>query len=892
MATDTPTPEVEVAPEKPGRRRRRRLWLFLVALPILAVAFLVLLLVLLPHIITGERLRGELVSALTERLGVPVELGPLEYSLFSGLELGPIRVGAPEGYTRDLFTADRLAVRYDLSGLASRRLVVEEVTLAEPVLVLEKKDGRTNLEVILAHLAPGTPEAPADPPPADGPPSGPRGGPLSPITVVLKGLTIGPLTVHLVGEGPQVSAGQVRLTAQGEVGPERLKLEADLSVLAPANKANVIAQVPSPEGRTELELHFTEGLHLQLSGATHDGLALEKAEFDLGAAARLLRGQVAQVALPTETLTMKSRLLVAPPEDRAHLSALSAELGGQPILDGTVLVEGLTAVLIGQMGELPARALAAQIGLREKRTVEAAVLELHTLSLPLDVLAPYARAFVPGLAVGGRIGVEELRVEGRIAAWLAGAPTVFSGAVKFEEVNLVYPAQSLKVGRLNGELLAARVDGPQPYTVGGRLALSGLVQGPNQVGNLILSPRLALTRMAYPPPEGSEVGLVATASGIVVPGTTVAQVDLQTSVKGSSLLTPGRTEAEPLSTTVELQVAGVRVAQEKGALEVPRVDLGLEVQLDRLLEPTEAPITGRLHLRLPHYRDPAGNVVTGARMSGPLSLSDPRRPYFDVQADLQLEVAQIQTPAAQVEGLKLRLVPKAQQIGAQNLSRFFGGQPPPAKLPARAKLDWVMSAAKVTAGQGADRLQTTPRLDGQLEVDLLGAEAELKKFNLSMDDWLVASLTAKVDDLYDPSPDLIATTIVEKLDLAGALAHAPQSALATAPDLTGQGQVTGRLLVRGRVPRAYAGFDLEKPPLYGKLSLALKDVGLASASLGHSLQRLNGTVAGLLEPRAVAFDAALDAGPFSPPAAASLGSKVTGPASRPTWVWRTACCEG
>ena len=64
-------------------------------------------------------------------------------------------------------------------------------------------------------------------------------------------------------------------------------------------------------------------------------------------------------------------------------------------------------------------------------------------------------------------------------------------------------------------MLAARVDGPQPYTVGGRLALSGLVQGPNQVGNLILSPRLALTRMAYPPPEGSEVGLVATASGIV-----------------------------------------------------------------------------------------------------------------------------------------------------------------------------------------------------------------------------------------------------------------------------------------------------------------------------------------------------------------------------------------
>lgn len=862
MATVAPAPEAEVAPKKPGRRRRRRLWLFILALPLVAVLLLVLLLVLLPRIITGERLRGELVSALTERLGVPIELGTLEYSLFSGLELGPIRVGPPPGYTRDFFTAERLAIHYDLSGLPSRRVVVQELTLDQPVLVLETKEGRRNLDAILARLGDGASAAPAEPSPTE-PATPARGGPLSPITVVLEGLRIGPLTAHLVGEGPEVQAGQLLLTAQGEVGPERLQLAADLSLLAPTASANVVAKVPGPQGATEVELDFTERLQLQLAGATHDGLALEKVELSLEAALGLLRGRVAEVVLPPEKLTLQSRFVVAPAEDQAQLEGLQAELGGQPILAADGVVKGLTAVLIGQLGELPARALAAQIGLKEKRTVEDAALRLQTLSLPLDVLAPYARAFVPGLTVGGRIGVEALRVEGRIAALLAGTPPVFEGAVKFQQVHLNHPSESLKVSQLHGELLAARVEAPEPYTFGGRLELSGLVQGTNQVRSLTLMPKLALSRLAYPPPEGSEVGLAATALGIVVPGTTVAQVDLQSSVKGSSLVTPGRSEPEPIQTSVELQVAGVRVTQEKGALEVPRLELGLKAELDRLLEPTEAPIEGRLQLRLPSYRDPTGNVVTGARLSGPVALSDPRRPYFDVQADLQLEVAGIQTPAAQVEGLRLRLIPKAQRIGAQALARFFGGQPPPAKLPARANLDWVFSAERVTAGQGDDRLEARPRSEGQLAVDLLGAKAELKKFNLSLDDWLVASLTAKVDDLYDPSPDLIATTVVDRLDLAGALAHAPRSALVSAPDLTGQGQLTGRLLVRGRVPRAYAGFDLEKPPLYGRLSLAFKDVGLASATLGHQLERLTGTVEGLLEPRQVAFDAALDAGPFS-----------------------------
>lgn len=858
MATPAPMEPSAPAPADPGPPRRRRRWLWLLVLPVAALLLFVVFLLLLPRMITGERVRDELVSALTARLGVPVEIGAIEYGLHFGVVAGPIRVGPPPGYTRDLLRAERLALRYDLSGLAQKEVVVEEVTLDQVVVVLEKKDGRSGLDVVLAKLAEGGDEAPT----AKAEPSGAPTGPLSPLTVVLKAVRLGPVAVELVGEGPNLKAHAATLTASGKLTPERLAFTAALDFDAAQPGPNVEVEVPGPDGGTQVALRFSEHLALAVDGKTSLGLALERVALDLSARAELTRGQVGKIVLPVGQVSLGTQLLVEPAQDRLRLAPLSAKFGEAPILEGHVAVDGLAALLRGQLGALPAKALADQLGVVERQTTERVELVVDTLAAPLSALAPYASAFVPGLSVGGRVAVEGLRIEGPVADFLAGSPPVLEGAIRFEGVAVTDRASGLSLARLDGALHLARGEGPEPYTLGGRLELGPLVAGSSRVGAATVVPSLALTRLAYPLPERSRVGLGLDATRLEVPGTTIQAVKLEAQVAGPSLLTPGRNEAEPISTRVQLGVEQIAVAQPNGALTLPKVDLVLEASLDRLVEPAEQPVKAQLSVSVPRYQDPAGNLIEGVKLKGPLTLGDPRRAYFDVQGSLQLLVASINTPSAIVRGLNLTLEPNVRRIGAQPLSTFFGGQPPPAKLPAVATLGLQLVAEEVVSGQGDDRISTRPELKAKLNVDLLGARAKLESLRLSLDDWLTTTLEAKVDGIYEPSPHLEATARIERLALAGAVAHAPKSALVAVPDLEGLGTLDAQLEVRGRVPQGATDFDPERPPMEGQLALGFHQVGVRSAQVGHALTGLEGRITAALARRKVELDAALDTGPF------------------------------
>lgn len=115
------------------------------------------------------------LDAATHRFGLPyareytkhakIELGDMSFYLLDGLEIRDIRVGPPEGYTRDIFTAKRLLVRYDLTRLLAGELVVTDVLLDEPAVFLEVVDGKPNVVALLEKLPKSeTPETPPSDP--------------------------------------------------------------------------------------------------------------------------------------------------------------------------------------------------------------------------------------------------------------------------------------------------------------------------------------------------------------------------------------------------------------------------------------------------------------------------------------------------------------------------------------------------------------------------------------------------------------------------------------------------------------------------------------------------------------------------------------------------------
>src|SRR5688572_21676027 len=108
-----PLPEGENTP-RPRRRWRRRLITLALLFPVATVLLVAILVLVLPLIVTEDVVREEAVSALTETLGTPVSISRIEYSLLSGIEIFGVVIGPPPGFERNVFTADRIAVRYDL----------------------------------------------------------------------------------------------------------------------------------------------------------------------------------------------------------------------------------------------------------------------------------------------------------------------------------------------------------------------------------------------------------------------------------------------------------------------------------------------------------------------------------------------------------------------------------------------------------------------------------------------------------------------------------------------------------------------------------------------------------------------------------------------------------
>jgi hypothetical protein len=125
----------------------------------------------LDHLVAEAIRRGA-----TYATGVETTLGSADISLRGGsLELSELRIANPEGFTDDLFLGlGRARLALETGSLFDETIEVAELSLAGIEANLERKEGRTNYDVILDHLAQlgGPAEPAAQPPPAEA--EGPR----------------------------------------------------------------------------------------------------------------------------------------------------------------------------------------------------------------------------------------------------------------------------------------------------------------------------------------------------------------------------------------------------------------------------------------------------------------------------------------------------------------------------------------------------------------------------------------------------------------------------------------------------------------------------------------------------------------------------------------------
>jgi hypothetical protein len=115
------------------------------------VSLLFLLWVVVLIAFPDDKIRRLFTAALSEQLGVPVEAASLELSLFRGLVLKDVKIGAPPGFSSAPLQVDEVVVEYSLGELVERKFTVRKLWVVHPVLTIESRDKRTNLQALLEN---------------------------------------------------------------------------------------------------------------------------------------------------------------------------------------------------------------------------------------------------------------------------------------------------------------------------------------------------------------------------------------------------------------------------------------------------------------------------------------------------------------------------------------------------------------------------------------------------------------------------------------------------------------------------------------------------------------------------------------------------------------------
>ncbi len=377
-ASDLGAPPPEPPPQ-PKKARRWRRWLARLAIyGVLGLVGLLVLVLQFPADTVTQRVALPFARELLKHPGI--EVGAVDFYALDGLVLHDLRVGPPKGYQRDVFTAKRVVVRYDVTDAPSR-IVVRDILLDEPAAFLEIVDGKPNVLALLEALPPSEPKP-------ETPPSDPFD-----LTVRIQNVGVRGLTVGFDDGARTARFGLLSAWISGEINPAkggRIGVELRVGDTAP-DRPNL--EVGAEQGAGAIELRTRVSIAAEVGPAFAD----PKASLSLRHRMR--------VAPVTKPLPLPGAELRAALDAKADLGAKTAEI----------------TQLAAWLGDAQVLDLAAQVtDLDSPRFA----LQLRHAGVALPELLPFARALLPPevkLDLQGAVGLRDLNVSGDAASLQKGA---------------------------------------------------------------------------------------------------------------------------------------------------------------------------------------------------------------------------------------------------------------------------------------------------------------------------------------------------------------------------------------------------------------------------------------------------------------------------------------
>lgn len=824
MTEELPVPE----PPSPPEPRRHPRWPRLLAALSLMLLWLFGLLAVLPWLARPSFIIHQIQTRGASALGVEVSLRELDYHPYSGLSLGGLRVGPPEGYSEPILELERFDLRYRLLPLLQGRFVLEAFVLDAPKVVIEEVEGRRNLDVVLARLAgDGTEPEPA---PED---KAPRSGSLLPIDLVIERVQISNAGFRMLGGGRYVQLDGLGLGLHGGLVDDRLELS--LRVEMPPLRSPPNLQVSLPVAPFDVDAGLGLTLSATVAGSAKDGLALQSSGLSLELVLDGLTFKGSS-AVPSVDARLTAELGLYPDKDRAALEKLQLRLAGATILSAKAEIDGLARALEQALGPGPGAALASSLGVVGPKGKGELRLLVSSLSVPFEPLLPYLRFFAPKAEASGELELGPVEVAGTVAELMAASPARLSVPLELRSIRLAEPDRRARLGLAEGKLRFFRDEADdRPYRLDGELRLGDLAFEAHRLDALRLGLGLRFDRLLYPDLGFVELAVSAQASGILSPPATLRGLEVGLSLVGPDLFLPDRRTPVPAQLSVQTSLAGLGVRTESLSLSLAELHDELQVEIDRLLTPALRPVQVKNQLRLAGLEVPTQALsLPKLKLELDTTLDDPRgRTTLGATAQIKVRATSLARPPLASADVEL------------DLSATVEGQPltpaaPP--LPVAVKMKSALRLPKLKlSSPELGEIDSTAAVQLQARARPQAGRVDGLELGLQLDEFLSVEATGSARRMLSKSPELELKLKLLPVQVAKVLSRVPLALRDRVPVTEGAGEVDLSLFFSGPIPDPEkVAAELASVPFVFDANLGLRGVDLTAPSYGVHVRGLEG----------------------------------------------------
>lgn len=448
-AKELPPPQ-EPAPEKPTPKELkkkswfRRLLRFFFYGALLFTLLLVGVGIVLSYYFPSERVTPLAEKELTKILKIPVSIQSLDFSLLHGVTVSRVKLGEEQ----PIISVQSLVLDYDLTELLQGRLIINQVTVDQPILNLISVDGVWNFQPLLEL---GGPAKPSEPAPAD---DKPAGLPPIPLGLNLRDFEISNIQVNLDQDGKMKSRLEgLNLNARGKLEREEIDIWLQTSMVAPL------------QGEHNLEFFSSAG-----EGIDAKTLALMNVEVSTQ--------DLNNIRLTGDFDLQKNKIQIGEP---LPIPDMSAEID----LKARVKEQGLEILkLVFNLSEenrVQLSGEADQLASNPRFT-----LRLNEAAFNIETLIEMAGTLIPQVEAGGDVRVTGLEVKGTLPDFKPGDIEVLNGTIHLNDFFAKHPPLSAALEGVDAEinLINANLKDGVPENLHGKIHLE-IDQG--QAENLILN---------------------------------------------------------------------------------------------------------------------------------------------------------------------------------------------------------------------------------------------------------------------------------------------------------------------------------------------------------------------------------------------------------------------